>query len=217
MDSATFYVAYAPSHSAWEWGWDAWVAIGTLALAATTLLAVIVPLVAAYINGRKEETRLATLFDHELHLLCGIMVARAAATTDSYRTPDTCSDALQAIFYSHAKIGVPILEKLVDRLGVFKTKTAMDLGVVLTGVMQVQRNPPPEGFATGADVPYERALPSIAAVFEESVAIATFVQRARLAIHPKISRVVRMPPPRSLPQFITDARAEAMAEARARQ
>ena len=39
MDTATFFVAYSPSHPRWELGWDALVGIGTLALAAVTFWA----------------------------------------------------------------------------------------------------------------------------------------------------------------------------------
>lgn len=59
MGPEVFYVPFPAPHDSWEWGWDALVALGTLALALVTVAAVVVPLIADRNRAKREQEKLA--------------------------------------------------------------------------------------------------------------------------------------------------------------
>jgi hypothetical protein len=145
--------------------------------------------------------RYALLIDHELAVLYGQMEQRAIATRVVGANAQDLAYAIQVSVVGHQIVGLPVLEKLVDRLDVFPTEAAIKLGMVLTGVLQLQKNPPPDD----PRIPLHVAAQIVGAVHDESVVLAVKALEARQVLRPILAPhvTVRNPLP-TLPQVIAD-------------
>lgn len=130
--------------SAWTFGWEALVALSTLALAFVTLAAVIIPLrierrraADAEARRRKEAANLAMVFDHELHMAEGLATALIREVRSLWRTD--VGDALLSGEEAIRRIETPLLLKFAPRMDRFDVETGTMALLVLSRILQAKK------------------------------------------------------------------------------
>ncbi len=147
MDSATLDVVYIP-RAAWELGWDALVALGTILLAVATFKTI--KETRRLENDRLEQRArerlhqagyMSVVFDHELNMITGL-ASQVLRDAWQHRRGDL-TIALDAAVFAADKIQIPMLLKFAARVNRFDDLTATVVLIVISRVMQAKLNRPP--------------------------------------------------------------------------
>jgi hypothetical protein len=134
----------------WEFGWDALVAIGTVALAIATFVAIKQTRRIELSRQRDRDLQrlhqagyMSVAFDHELQMIIGLTaeVIRVAWRT---RRKDAMG-TLEAANFALEKIQIPIMLKFAPRVNRFDNLTATMVLVVISRVLQAKLNRMPLG------------------------------------------------------------------------
>jgi hypothetical protein len=127
--------------------WDAWVAIGTLALACVTYAIIKEARRAeqsrrdeADAERRRKAEYLAVIFDHELH-----MAEKMAAGVLTMLEQFPAAAAPNVMREFRSKLNIPFLTRFSDRLAVFDGNTAALAAIVISRINQMRLNTVPEG------------------------------------------------------------------------
>lgn len=179
--------------------WDAWVAIGTIFLAAVTAAAVILPIFTAWRQRIDRAARLAILLDHELVMFYGSMIRRGLETAPNRRTAEHIEAAIEDFFESNRTLNLPMLDKFVDKLEAFPPEVAARLGFVLSAVMSAKANKP-EPMPMDAHI----AAKILEVAHDESVVLAVRARGAIDVLRPCADKNITFPSLGEIPQWIRE-------------
>lgn len=193
-------VFYVPApHDPWEWGWDAWVAIGTIALAVVTVATLFSTWLAERKRRsdheelrRKEAGYMSIAFDHELHMAQGLSLKMIRAVRKYwFHSPTT---ALFHVIEGTKRLQVPFLTKFAARVNRFDVDTATMLTVALSRILQAKLNVPPQPPADGVGLPVKFARRACRNAVGQATKIIRETRAARQALepyHPKNIKIVK--------------------------
>jgi hypothetical protein len=198
MDSATFFVAYPP-HSPWAWGWDAWVAIGTLTRALVTVVAILLPLMIERRRARLRAVQYAAMIDLELFVLSKMLLNLAEDTKADMRTVANIKNAAHSMKISHGRVATPILDRLAQAIDLFPPELILPLTKILGAISVRARNPP---FEDMENWPYEPLARCIRATFVETVSMLIDTLDARAKLGKILNRHFNVNEPHVIPDEI---------------
>jgi hypothetical protein len=189
-------VFYVPApHDPWEWSWDAWVAIGTIALAVVTVLTLLYSMRTE--NRRaaernkirlKEAGYLSIVFDHEFHMVEGFSRATLRNIRKTWMR-DTAG-ALEEIIQVAEHFHVPLLTKFAGRANRFDVNTATLVTVAMSRITQASRHTP-DG---DADLPLPVVRRMCRGAAKQLTIIIREVRAARASLqkyHPEDIKIVK--------------------------
>jgi hypothetical protein len=183
--------------SDWQLDWDA---ISSVATAIGTLVALATAAYAVRLERKRDReiaaerqhqtSILAVAFDHELHMLEGMLSVIVQAIDGS---PNKRTALLNVIEGTH-RISFPLLERFADKFAAFEKDAATRLTIVLSSALQAKLNAPPSALAELDQLPDHMVEGMVQHARGQATALITKVQEARKAIRPDMERVARLRP-----------------------